>query len=192
MTDCPQCGEREGLAAARRMVLPGDRRADEITLEVLSCRCGFKALAVTELSRRASLHGAPERIGYRLPPAAVNFIAFLIARCPNAAEEYCACPAHAALNRRDLRNQWNLLHSFAPFASFAVPPAPSQHHQAAFDYAPLAWTRHGPAYRAEVEGRLWELDFSARPDAPPYELAIDGGIAIEFDAWPPFWRAPAD
>src|SRR5512135_944065 len=121
MATCPECRRAEGPGIVRRLVLPGDRRADEIALEVLACACGFKAIAVVEQPRRAALKDSePARVGYRLPAAAVDLIAFLIAQCPKPAEEFCACTAHATLNRRDLRNQWNLLHSFAPFAGFAL------------------------------------------------------------------------
>lgn len=184
MDACPHCGRAGAPGVARRIVLPGDRRADEIALEILACRCGFKAIAVTEQPRRASLRDtAPERVGYRLPPAAVDLIAHLIAQCPEPAEEYCGCKAHAALNRRDLRNQWNLLHSFAPFAGFAlsgsVPKAPSD-----FSCAPLAWRRSGIGHVAAVDGREWRLN----PHGDAFELVIGDAIELELGALPPFWQ----
>lgn len=189
---CPECVRMNGPGIARRLVLPGDRRSDEIALEVLACACGFKAIAVAEQSRQTSLRSAAsERVGYRLPSAAVDLLAFLIARCPQPAEEYCPCPAHAALNRRDLRNQWNLLYSFAPFDGFAVPPALGQataDPRLDFAYAPLDWARNGDGYRAVVERRDWQVRFLEPPDGPRYELSIDEAIGFEFDAWPPFWR----
>lgn len=123
-------------------------------------------------------------IACRGPP--VDLLAFLISRCPEPAEEYCRCPAHATLNRRDLRNQWNILHSFAPFPGFAVPPAAGKGHTG-FAYAPLEWTRNGEVYRAAVDGREWQLH-SLAPDVSHYELSIGDALAIEFDTWPPFWR----
>src|SRR5687767_9153578 len=101
MAPCPACGRTGALGVARRIVLPGDRRCDEIALEILACACGFKAIAVAEHRRRTSLKGdASDRVGYRLPAAAVDLLAFLIAQCPDPAEEYCECGAHATLNRR--------------------------------------------------------------------------------------------
>ena len=185
MSPCPQCGSSGALGVARRIVLPSDRRSDEIALEILACACGFKAIAVTEHPRKASLRGgAPDRVGYRLPAAAVDLLAYLIARCPEPAEEYCRCPAHATLNRRDLRNQWNLLHSFAPFPGFAVSPAGAA---GAFEYAPLDWTRDGDGHRAAVDGRAWKVS-PLGGDAAHHELAIGDALGLELDTWPPFWR----
>lgn len=185
MEACPDCGRAEALGLARRLVLPGDRRSDEIALEILACRCGFKAIAVAEHRRRAALKdGASDRVGYRLPPAAVDLLAHLIERCPEPAEEYCRCPAHALLNRRDLRNQWNLLYSFAPFSGFALAGAAVK-ATARFAYAPLDWTRNGEGFAAAVDGRTWHL----RPlGAAGFELAIGDALALELDALPPFWR----
>lgn len=189
MPACPECGRTEAPGIARRIVLPADRRADEIVLEALACACGFKAIAVTEQSRRASLKdAAPERIGYRLPAAAVDLIAYLIAQCPNPAEEFCGCNAHAVLNRRDLRNQWNLLHSFAPFPGFALGPAGAK-SGAGYAYAPLAWARNGAGHVAAVDGREWHL----HPlDARCFELTVGGALALELEALPPFWRIEDD
>lgn len=184
MEACPECGRAGALGVARRIVLPGDRRADEIALEILTCPCGFKAIAVTEQPRRESLRNtAPARVGYRLPAAAVDLIAHLIAQCPKPAEEYCGCQAHAALNRRDLRNQWNLLHSFAPFPGFAL-GATSPKSSGDFAYAPLAWQRNGIGHVAAVEGREWRL----YPHGGAFELTIGDAIELELDALPPFWQ----
>lgn len=195
---CAGCQETGTLAIVRRLVLPGDRRADEIALEILACSCGAKAFAVAEqlqkpVANAASLKAqGAGRMGFRLPGAAVDLLAFLIARCPDPAEEYCPCPVHAALNRRDLRDRWNLLHSFAPVVGFALVPARSRAWPAAaqYAYAPLDWTRDGAGYAATVEGRAWRLDFAATPEAPPYELAIGGAIELEIETKPPFWRLP--
>lgn len=185
MAACPDCGRAEAPEVARRIVLPGDRRADEIALEILVCPCGFKAIAVTEQPRRTSLRdAAPARVGYRLPPPAVDLIAFLIGQCPKPAEEYCGCTAHAALNRRDLRNQWNLLHSFAPFAGFVL-GAGGPKAAAGFAPAPLAWRRAGAGHAAAVDGREWRLDPLG---GGAFALAIGDAIELELDALPPFWR----
>lgn len=188
MQACPECGRADALGMARRIVLPGDRRADEIALEILSCPCGFKAIAVVELARRASLKdAAPERVGYRLPAAAVDLLAFLIARCPKPAEEYCGCDAHAALNRRDLRNQWNLLHSFAPFPGFALGGAAAR-TGGELACAPLDWRRNGAGHVAAVDGREWHL----LPLGDRFELTVGDALALELDALPPFWRIEAN
>ena len=185
MEACPDCGRAGALGLARRMVLPGDRRSDEIALEILVCACGFKAIAVAEHRRRAALKdAASDRIGYRLPPAAVDLLAHLIERCPEPAEEYCRCPAHALLNRRDLRNQWNLLHSFAPFPGFAIAGAAAK-PGASFAYVPLDWARNGEGYAAAVDGRTWHLNPLG---AAGFELAIGDALVLELDALPPFWR----
>jgi hypothetical protein len=187
MDACPECGRAGAPGVARRIVLPGDRRADEIALEVLACACGFKAIAVTEQPRRAALkHGPSDRVGYRLPAAAVDLLAFLIAQCPEPAEEYCECDSHDVLNRRDLRNQWNLLHSFAPFPGFPVAPA-SIRSETRFDYAPIAWTLDDGGLCAEIDGREWRA-YSNGPDSSSYHLAIGDAIEIEIAIWPPFWR----
>jgi hypothetical protein len=184
MEACPECGRAGALGIARRIVLPGDRRSDEIALEILACACGFKAIAVSEHRRKAALKAAaPDRVGYRLPAAAVDLLAHLIARCPEPAEEYCRCAAHATLNRRDLRNQWNLLHSFAPFPGFALGAVGGKADR--FSYALLEWARNGAGYTASVDGRAWRLDPA---DGARYELAIGDALALELDGLPPFWR----
>jgi hypothetical protein len=185
MEACPDCGRAGALGLARRIVLPGDRRSDEIALEILACACGFKAIAVAEHRRRAALKdGASDRVGYKLPPAAVDLLAHLIERCPEPAEEYCRCPAHALLNRRDLRNQWNLLHSFAPFPGFAAGRDAAK-PAAGFAYAPLDWTRNGEGYAASVGDRTWHL----HPLGPAgFELTIGSALVLELDALPPFWN----
>lgn len=184
MQACPECGRADALRIARRIVLPADRRADEIAVEILACTCGFKAIAVTEQPRRAALRdSAPERVGYRLPGAAVDLLAFLIAQCPKPAEEFCGCGAHAALNRRDLRNQWNLLYSFAPFPGFALGPAAAR-SAGELAYARLDWRRNGAGHVAAVDGREWHL----HPLGDRFELTIGDALALELDALPPFWR----
>lgn len=184
MDACPDCGRSAAPGIARRIVLPGDRRADEIVVEILTCTCGFKAIAVTELARRASLKdAAAERICYRLPAAAVDLLAHLIAQCPKPSEEYCGCGAHAALNRRDLRNQWNLLYSFAPFRGFALEAAGAR-SGAVLAYAPLNWRRNGSGHVADVEGRAWHL----HPLGDHYELTAGESLALELESLPPFWR----
>ena len=185
MEACPDCGRAGALGLARRIVLPGDRRSDEIALEILACACGFKAIAVTEQRRRAALRdAASDRVGYKLPAAAVDLLAHLIERCPEPAEEFCRCPAHATLNRRDLRNQWNLLHSFAPFPGFLL-GAGGGKAQGAIDYAPLDWARNGEGYAAAVGGRTWHLHPLG---AAGFELAIGDALVLELDALPPFWN----
>lgn len=175
------------------MVLPADRRADEIVLEILVCACGAKALAVTETLQSPDASPAalkakePERLGFRLPGAAVDLIAFLIAQCPDPAEEFCECAAHAALNRRDLRNQWNLLYSFAPFEGFALSSARGSGATPELDYAPVVWTKSGEEWTTMVDDREWRV-LSGPGGKPPYELAIGDAIEIELPLWPPFWR----
>jgi len=185
MEACPGCGRAGAPGIARRIALPGDRRSDEIALEILACACGFKAIAVAEHRRKAALKGgASDRVGYRLTAAAVDLLAHLIARCPEPAEEYCRCEAHATLNRRDLRNQWNLLHSFAPFSGFALSASGSK-AAGAFAYAPLAWTRNGTGFETAVDGRDWHLDPA---EGARFELTIGDALALELDALPPFWE----
>jgi hypothetical protein len=190
---CPDCGRAE-LAVARRLVLPGDRRSDEIALEIAACRCGFRAVAVTEHLMRVNIHDtASDYVGFRLPGAAVDLLAYLISLCPEPEEEYCPCRAHAILNRRDLRNRWNLLQSFAPFRGFALAaPLPRAGAEApAFSYAPFDWTRDGDEYRALVDGREWRLRRAA-PSGDAWELSVDGALGLDLDAWPSFWRRPGE
>lgn len=185
MEICPDCGRAGALGLARRIVLPGDRRSDEIALEILACACGFKAIAVAEQRRRAALKdSASDRVGYKLPAAAVDLLAHLIERCPEPAEEYCRCEAHATLNRRDLRNQWNLLHSFAPFPGFAL-GARAGKVGGAIAYAPLDWARNGEGFAAAVGDRTWHLHPLG---AAGFELAIGDALVLELDALPPFWN----
>ena len=190
--DCPECG-RPALGIVRRLVMPGDRRSDHIALETLACSCGFRALAVTEHLQRAALRSVAERVGYRVPVAAVDLIDFLIGRCPEPAEEYCSCASHAALNRRDLRNGWNLLHTFAPFTGFALAPAAAGKQGANGTVSPavIEWYPDAKGRRARIEGRDWRAEAHESGPVTAYELSVDDGIAIEIDAWPPFWRVPA-
>ncbi len=81
---CPECGAAGALGIVRRLVLPGDRRADEIALEILACACGAKALAVIEQLQTPAVTPAAlranetERMGFRLAPAAVDLLAYLM------------------------------------------------------------------------------------------------------------------
>ena len=190
---CPACGAAAGLGIVRRLVLPADRRADEIVLEILACDCGAKALAVTETLQSPDASPAalkakePERMAFRLPAAAVDLIAYLIDQCPEPAEEFCDCAAHAALNRRDLRNQWNLLYSFAPFEGFALASARGAGAAPELAYAPIDWTKSDDAWTATVDGREWRV-LSVVGDKPPHELAIGDAIEMELPIWPPFWH----
>lgn len=191
---CPACGGPAALAIAQRLVLPGDRRTDEIGLEILVCSCGFKAIAVTEQLRRPTLRQlVSDRAGYRLPAAAVDLIAFLISRCPEPAEEFCSCPSHAALNRRDLRNTWNLLHSFAPFPALPLSPQTVAGTPAGAQPKPveIEWERRADSYRATIEGRRWHLRRREEEDGLSFELRVGDALELPLPAIPPFWRFPA-
>lgn len=189
---CPRCARAEAPALLRRLVLPPDRRFGEIALEIVACACGFKALGAMRTAWQVSLRdGDTETTGFLLPAAAVDLIDYLIAQCPEPAEEYCDCAAHATLNRRDLRDNWNLLHSFAPFAGFDLPaiePMAATRALRAEDGAPLDWTAAGDGFTATVDDRTWRLDWSGRPAEIPHELTVGGAFGLELPIVPPFWR----
>ena len=105
---CPECGSPGSLRITSSIELPPDSRSDEIALQLVACaRCGFRAAAVYEESRRGSLDSeAVDHAGYRVAREALASLAAQIAACPDAGNRGCACESHRILGRTDDSGRW--------------------------------------------------------------------------------------
>ncbi|MFL5383787.1 MAG: hypothetical protein ACJ8GN_14805 [Longimicrobiaceae bacterium] len=123
--DCPECGVPGTLAITAAIELPPDRRSDEIALQLVACaRCGFRAVAVYEESRRGSLDSeAVDHAGCRVPAETLDAIASQIAACPDPGNPACACASHRRLGRADDSGRWCGLPEMAGRFPMRVSPA---------------------------------------------------------------------
>jgi len=105
---CPECGSPGSLRITTSIELPPDARSDEIALQVVACaRCGFRAAAVYEESRRGSLDSeAVDHQGHRVPRATLDSLAAQIGACPDPANHSCGCESHRRLGRTDDSGRW--------------------------------------------------------------------------------------
>jgi hypothetical protein len=105
---CPDCGDPAALQITSSIELPADSRSDEIALQVVECaRCGFRAAAVYEESRRGSLDSeAVDHAGYRLPGATLDSLVAQIGACPEPGNAGCGCDSHRRLGRTDDSGRW--------------------------------------------------------------------------------------
>ena len=70
-------------------------------------RCGFRAAAVYEESRRGSMDSeAVDHVGYRVAKETFELLAALIDACPNSANRSCPCESHRLLGRTDDSGRW--------------------------------------------------------------------------------------
>ena len=105
---CPDCGDPASLRITSSIELPPDRRSDEIALQVVECaRCGFRAAAVYEESRRGSLDSeSVDHVGYCVAKETFESLAALIDACPDSASSSCPCESHRRLGRTDDSGRW--------------------------------------------------------------------------------------
>ena len=105
---CPECGNPGSLRITTSIELPPDSRSDEIALQIVACaRCGFRAAAVYEESRRGSLDSeAVDHRGHRVPGATLNSLIARIDACPDPADCGCRCESHQRLGRTDDSGRW--------------------------------------------------------------------------------------
>ena len=123
--DCPKCGAPGTLAITSAIELPPDSRSDEIALQLVACaRCGFRAAAVYEESRRGSLDSeAVDHAGYRVPAETLSLIAAQVAACPDPGNHACDCASHRRLGRADDSGRWCGLPETAGRFPMRVSPA---------------------------------------------------------------------
>ena len=105
---CPECESPGALAITACIELPPDSRSDEIALQVVECgRCGVRAVAVFEESRRGSLDSeAVGHSGYRLPGETLDSLIAQISSCPDPANRGCRCESHRDLGMTDDSGRW--------------------------------------------------------------------------------------
>jgi hypothetical protein len=121
---CAECGNPT-LAITSAIELPADRRSDEIALQLVACaRCGFRAVAVYEESRRGSFDSeAVDHAGYRVTAETLDSIAAQIAACPDPRKTACDCASHRRLGRADDSGRWCGLPETAGWFPMRVSPA---------------------------------------------------------------------
>jgi len=105
---CPACRSPGSLQITSSIELPPDSRSDEIALQVVACaRCGFRAAAVYEESRRGSLDSeAVDHVGHRVTGEALRSLAARIDACPEPGNPGCGCASHRQLGRTDDAGRW--------------------------------------------------------------------------------------
>jgi len=105
---CPECGGPGSLRIISSIELQPDSRSDEIALQIVACaRCGFRAAAVYEESRRGSLDSeAVDHRGYRVPEDALATLIAQIDACPEPTNRACGCESHRQLSRTDEFGRW--------------------------------------------------------------------------------------
>ncbi|HYH81950.1 MAG TPA: hypothetical protein VEX86_19245 [Longimicrobium sp.] len=105
---CPECADPGSLAIAASIELPSDSRSDEIAVQIVGCaRCGFRAAAVYEESRRGSLDAeAVDHAGYRMAGERLDDLSALIGACSEPGNSGCRCEAHRRLGQVDDSGRW--------------------------------------------------------------------------------------
>ena len=105
---CPECGDPGAMDITSAIELSPDSMWDEIALQLVVCaRCGFRAAAVYQESRRGSLDSeAVDHTGYRIPSETAAALAAQIAACPSPGTCGCGCPSHRSLGSVDERGRW--------------------------------------------------------------------------------------
>ena len=105
---CPECQSPGSLRITSSIELPPDSRSDEIALQLVACaRCGFRAAAVYEESRRGSLDSeAVDHVGYRVARETLESLATQVAACPQPENRGCDCESHRILGRTDDSGRW--------------------------------------------------------------------------------------
>ncbi|HVG45555.1 MAG TPA: hypothetical protein VM890_12530 [Longimicrobium sp.] len=126
---CPECGSPGSLRITSSIELPPDSRSDEIALQLVACaRCGFRAAAVYEESRRGGLDSeAVDHVGYRMTGEALDSLAARIGACPETRNRGCGCESHRRLGRTDDSGRWRGLEDSAgwfPMVYTADPALP--------------------------------------------------------------------
>ena len=106
---CPECGSPGSLRITSSIELPSDSRSDEIALQIVECaRCGFRAAAVYEESRRGSLDSeAVDHYGYRVSTESLDSLIAQIGACPEPSSCGCGCESHRRLGRTNALGRWN-------------------------------------------------------------------------------------
>lgn len=106
---CPKCFVSNTLDIRCSIELPPDRRADEISLQVVACQaCRFEALAIYDESRRSVLDSKTwHHTGYQVSREAIQSIDETIRTCPEPHNANCPCPAHTSLGRQDEYGAWH-------------------------------------------------------------------------------------
>jgi hypothetical protein len=105
---CPECCDPASLRITSSIELPPDSRSDEITLQIVECaRCGFRAAAVYEESRRGSLDSeAGDHFGYRVASEILESLVTQINACPGPGNRGCPCESHRRLGTTDDSGRW--------------------------------------------------------------------------------------
>ena len=119
---CPRCTVPK-LNITLGIELPPDKRADEITLQLLECSvCGWTGLGVYREYKRGMQVGNErfEHIGYHLPDGEYRMVRRLLSRCPSRRNPFCDCMVHRMLGHRDLDGNWDGLNTIRTHESFQL------------------------------------------------------------------------
>lgn len=101
---CPKC-EQGTLTIGECLEISPDGRWDELTLQLISCPCGFSGVAIYEESRRGALDSESwNHTGYEYE--GTESLKAQIKACPTPREHRCDCPSHEALGAQDERGFW--------------------------------------------------------------------------------------
>lgn len=196
---CPSCGAPGALWVGAALDVPGDVRADEISVQALACLgCGARRVGLYEASRRGGMDDElVDHRALRVSDEVAAEIARAIAACPEPRNSSCECASHRRFGKRDPRGRAEPLRGVPSDGADPLrydprappPPAPERPWR-----VPVGWTPTGdPAapYRASVGRRVWTVRVNAFGAYPsPYSLLVDGALACDLDEWPRIWNRP--
>lgn len=118
---CPDC-RLASLEIKNSIALPADSRSDEIALQILVCsKCGLRAIAVYEESRRGSLESESwDHTGYHLNRADFDSLKSDLMNCPSPSRPDCLCVVHRRWGKKDANGRWRGLTDVPLFGAFMM------------------------------------------------------------------------
>ena len=112
---CPKCEMSQALDIDKSITLPPDSRSDDIILQLVRCgRCGFRAAAVYEESRRGGMDSESwDHRGYYISASELKWLSDMIKQCPNKKNKKCRCHAHKELGQKNEYGRWIMPEAFS-------------------------------------------------------------------------------
>ena len=122
---CPDCQASGFLRVTDRLDFPPDRRADEISLQVVDCcDCGFSGIVAYQEPRHGTADEQSfEHTGYRVSPDELERVRGAIRQCPQPANWHCLCRAHRTYGTKNASGQWNGLSNIQVQSTFELQPS---------------------------------------------------------------------